>query len=138
MSMNLVVLEHTVELPASPAEVYAALMNAKQHAAFTGLPAKIAAKAGGAFTTCGGNNFGFNLTLEPGVRLTQAWSHRDLPAGHFTLVEFALAKTKKGTRLRFTQIGVPRGAAKWLNRGWSEAYWQPLALYLDARRTSAR
>ncbi|MCC7014584.1 MAG: SRPBCC domain-containing protein [Planctomycetes bacterium] len=136
MSMDLVVLEHSVEFAATPAEVYRALMDSKQHAAFTGMPAKIAAKVGGAFSTCGGNNFGFTLALEPGARIAQAWSHRDLPPGHYTLVEFKLSKSKRGTKLTFTQIGVPRRAAQWLNRGWSEAYWQPLAIHLDARHAS--
>jgi uncharacterized protein YndB with AHSA1/START domain len=134
---ELVVLEHTVDLPATPAAVYAALTDSRQHAAFTGLPAKLAARVGGEFRTCGGHNRGYNLALEPGERIVQAWTHDDLPSGHYTLAEFTLSATRRGTRLRFRQIGVPARAAEWLNRGWSEAYWQPLALYLDARAASA-
>ena len=96
------------------------------------MKAKLSRKIGGVFQTCGDSNSGFQLALEPGRRIVQAWTHKDLPAGHYTLAEFALRPTKKGTRLRFRQIGVPMKAAAWLNRGWSETYWQPLALYLDA------
>jgi uncharacterized protein YndB with AHSA1/START domain len=129
---DLVVLEHVVDLPAPPARVYQALMDSREHAAFTGMKAKLSRAVGGTFETCGDYNSGINVALEPGARIVQAWTHKDLPGGQYTLAEFVLRPTLKGTRLRFRQIGVPASAAEWLNRGWSETYWQPLALYLDA------
>ena len=131
MALDLVVLEHTVDFAARPAVVYDALMDSKKHATFTGMRAKLSARVGGRFETCGDYNFGFNLALEPGARIVQAWSHKALPPGHYTIAEFELAPTKKGTRLHFRQIGVPARDADWLNRGWSETYWQPLALFFD-------
>ena len=43
-----------VDLPASPARLYRMYLDPKQHAAFTGTPVKVAAKAGAVFEAFGG------------------------------------------------------------------------------------
>jgi uncharacterized protein YndB with AHSA1/START domain len=48
-------LQHSVELSAPPEAVYAALMDAQQHASFTGFDAEIDAREGGAHLHPGGS-----------------------------------------------------------------------------------
>jgi uncharacterized protein YndB with AHSA1/START domain len=127
-------LQHSVELSAPPEAVYAALMDARQHASFTGLDAEIDAREGGAFVTCGGRNSGYTLVLVPGRRIVQAWTHRDWPEHHYSIVTFDLVPLGRGTRLTFTQMGVPAEAHDWLDEGWRTTYWGPLARFLVLRR----
>lgn len=127
-------VQQSVELSAPPDAVYAALMDAQQHAAFTGFDAEIDAREGGAFVTCGGRNSGYTLTLVPGRRIVQAWRHRDWPEHHYSIATFDLVPMGRGTRLTFTQLAVPAEAYDWLDEGWRTTYWGPLARYLAMRR----
>lgn len=127
-------VQQTVELSGPPEAVYAALMDAAQHAAFTGLDAEIEAREGGAFVTCGGRNSGYTLVVVPGRRIVQAWRHRDWPEHHYSIATFDVAPMGRGTRLSFTQMGVPADAYESLDEGWRTTYWGPLARYLAMRR----
>lgn len=127
-------VQQSVELSAPPDAVFAALMDAHQHAAFTGLDAEMEPRAGGAFVTCGGRNSGYTLELEPGRRIVQAWRHRDWPEHHYSIATFELQPLGRGTRLTFTQMGVPADSYDWLDEGWRTTYWGPLARYLAMRR----
>jgi uncharacterized protein YndB with AHSA1/START domain len=136
MSQNLEVrqVQQTVELSGPPEAVYAALVDAGQHAAFTGLDAEIDAREGGAFVTCGGGNSGYTLVLVPGRRIVQAWRQREWPEHHYSIATFDLAPMGRGTRLTFTQMGVPADRYDWMDEGWRSTYWGPLARYLAMRR----
>lgn len=136
MSQNLEVrhVRQTVELSGPPEAVYTALMDAVQHAAFTGLDAEINAREGGAFVTCGGRHSGYTLVLVPGRRVVQAWRDRDWPEHHYSIATFDLAPMGRGTRLGFTQLGVPADTYERLDEGWRSTYWGPLARYLAMRR----
>ncbi len=124
-------IQHTVIIRATPRAVYDALMNKKQHARFTGNPAKIRAKAGGAFSCYGRYITGITLELKPGRRIIQAWRSQGWPDGHYSLVTFALGKKSGGTQLHFTQIGVPARDYAAKNKGWRTHYWQPLKRFLE-------
>ncbi|WP_257454783.1 SRPBCC domain-containing protein [Archangium lipolyticum] len=127
-------LLHSVELSAAPEAIYDALLDSRQHAAFTGFDAEIDAREGGAFVTCEGRNSGYTLALVPGRRIVQAWRHRDWPEHHYSIATFELAPMGRGTRLTFTQVGVPAEAYAALDEGWRTTYWGPLARYLAMRR----
>ncbi|QRK12449.1 SRPBCC domain-containing protein [Archangium violaceum] len=127
-------VQQTVELAAPPDAVYTALMDAQQHAAFTGFDAEIDAREGGAFTTGSGRNIGYTLVLVPGRRIVQAWRHRDWSEHHYSIATFDLMPMGRGTRLTFTQLGVPSDAYEWMDEGWRTTYWSPLARYLAIRR----
>ena len=124
-------ISHKIVLPARPAAVYAALTEAGQHSRFTGEPAKIEARAGGAFTCYGSYISGITLEVEPNKRLVQAWRSRDWPKGHYSIVTFALSARAGGkTELRFSQIGVPADDYAEKNKGWRTHYWEPLQRFL--------
>jgi hypothetical protein len=46
-------------------------------------------------------------------------------------VTYALAPVKDGTRLRFTQEGVPDDDYEDKRQGWITHYWQPLKAMLE-------
>jgi uncharacterized protein YndB with AHSA1/START domain len=125
-------LRQTVTIAASPKRVFAALIDEKKHATFTGNPAKISRKAGGAFSCYGGYLEGFNLELVASKRIVQAWRSKNWPAGTYSIVTFALSRMAGGrTRLSFTQLGVPASDVKAKAAGWHKAYWKLLKAYLE-------
>lgn len=124
-------LRQTVILKASPGRVYAALMDSRRHAAFTGDAATLSRRVGGAFSCYGGYITGITLELVPSRRIIQAWRSEDWPKGTYSIVTFALSRGTRGTtRLVFTQAGVPAPDAKAKSAGWRSHYWAPLAAYL--------
>jgi uncharacterized protein YndB with AHSA1/START domain len=129
--MNTKTIAQTVTLPARPASIYAALIDEKQHAAFTGNPAKIDPQVGGAFTCYGGYISGVTVELVPAKLIVQAWRSKGWPKGFYSLVTFALAPIGRSkTKLTFTHLGVPAGDVKAKSSGWRSHYWEPLQRYL--------
>ena len=68
---------------------------------------------------------GINLVLKPGERIVQAWRATGWP-DYYSIAIFDLQKASKGTKLRFTQIGVPPNRYSGHYRGWIETYWTPM------------
>jgi uncharacterized protein YndB with AHSA1/START domain len=130
-------INHRVTLPAKPADVFAALIDSTLHSLFTGEPARIAARPGGAFTCYGDYISGITLELAPGKRIVQAWRSQNWPAGFYSIVTFALtAKPGGKTGLRFSQVGVPANDYAKKNSGWRTHYWEPLKRFLEGRARS--
>jgi uncharacterized protein YndB with AHSA1/START domain len=127
-------IEHEVVIDARPAKVFAALMDSKQHTAFTGEPAKIRAKVGGTFNCYGEYIRGVTLALERPKLIVQAWRSRNWPVETWSIVTFKLSAKPAGrTLLRFTQIGVPAADYAAKNKGWRTHYWEPLKKFLESR-----
>ena len=127
-------IEQVVAFNATPAQVFEALMDSGQHSAFTGEPATIDQKVGGAVSCYGGKVTGINLDVVKDQRIVQAWRPGNFPEGVFTLVTYALAAEGSGTKLTFTQQAVPETAYEHLNKGWEERYWTPLRAFLQNRK----
>jgi activator of HSP90 ATPase len=66
-------LHQEIAFKASPKRLYDVLLGSDQFAAFTGMPATIDPKAGGAFSTFGGLVVGRNVETLPSQRIVQAW-----------------------------------------------------------------
>lgn len=124
--------QQTVHLPGTPAQVFRALTDSAQHAAYTGAPAEIDARAGGRFSSHGGQIEGTTLELVPGERLVQAWRPAAWPAGVFSLVRFDLTATDGGTQVVLTHSSVPAGAEEMLQQGWHQHYWSKMPTVLEA------
>ncbi|HXI84116.1 MAG TPA: SRPBCC domain-containing protein [Verrucomicrobiae bacterium] len=128
-------IKHRVTIRATPAKVYAALMDEKKHAQFTDARARIERRVGGTFTCYGTYINGITLELQPGKRIVQAWRSRNWPKGIYTIVTFKLSKAAGGrTTLRFSQMGVPASDYREKNKGWRTHYWVPLKRYLEDRK----
>ena len=125
-------------VPAEPSAVYKALMNSKEHSAFTGAKATIKDKAGMKFTAYDGYISGKNLELIKGKKIVQSWSagESNWPDGHFSKVTFELKKKGTGTKIIFTHSNVPVANAKSLSNGWKQFYWNPMKKYFMGENRS--
>jgi activator of HSP90 ATPase len=107
------------------------IMDSKKHESLSGEKANISREVGGAFTAWGDHISGFNLVLQPGRKIVQAWRAQDWWADHYSIATFDLRKVDGGTELHFTQIGVPPHRFDGHSRGWTETYWQPMQELFD-------
>jgi activator of HSP90 ATPase len=119
-------LQQTATFKASPRQVYAMLMDSKKHQSLSGQPAKISRRVGGSFTAWGSHISGFNLALKPGQKIVQAWRATGWWPDHYSIVIYDITKVRGGTKLKFTQIGIPPNRYSGHYRGWIEAYWTPM------------
>jgi uncharacterized protein YndB with AHSA1/START domain len=120
-----------VDLPAAPARLYRMYLDPRRHAAFTGAPVKIAAKAGAKFEAFGGALTGTILQVIPNRLIVQSWrsthfGRRDLDS---TLV-LAFWPVKGGGRIEMTHVNVAEGDFAGVSEGWSKYYWVPWREYL--------
>ncbi|HTD29823.1 MAG TPA: SRPBCC domain-containing protein [Xanthomonadaceae bacterium] len=124
-------LHYDIDFNASPQRIYEALLDAKKLAAFTGLPAEIDRKEGGAFSMFGGRIVGRNVELVANQRIVQAWRPTHWNAGVYSIVLFALkARDAAGASLAFDHTGFPAGELDSLDWGWHHHYWEPLTKFL--------
>jgi len=119
-------IRQTVTFNAAPLEVYEVLMDSKKHKSLSGEEAKISRKVGGPFTAWGKHLSGINLVLKPGERIVQAWRATGWWPDYYSIAIFELEKVPTGTKLKFTQIGVPPNRYSGHYRGWIETYWTPM------------
>ena len=124
-------IHQEIDIMASPRRIYEALVEPKQHAAFTANGwARISRREGGEFACHGGMIEGRNIELVPNKRIVLAWRVRIWPKGVYSIVRFELKKHAGGTRIVLDQTGIPQGRRADLNRGWPARYWKPLKAYL--------
>jgi activator of HSP90 ATPase len=110
---------------ATPSDIYATLMDGKRHGALSGQPAKISTRVGGKWNV-GHDLEGKNLKLTKDKRIVQTWRANNWPKTNQSKVTFALTRTAGGTRITFTQTGVPSQFYKEISAGWRAYYWNPL------------
>jgi activator of HSP90 ATPase len=123
-------LHQEIDLKASPQRVYEALLDSKQFAAFTGMPAEINREAGGPLKMFGGLIVGRNIELVANERIVQAWRPAHWDPGVYSVVKFELQKKDSQTTLILDHTGFPEGDFASLDSGWHERYWEPLKKYL--------
>ena len=120
-------------LPAKPGRLYRMYLDHKQHAAFTGAPVKIAARAGARFEAFGGALSGTILQLVPERLIVQSWrssefGKRDLDS---TLV-LSFWPDRRGGRIELTHVNVADSDFAGVSEGWNKYYWIPWREYLAA------
>jgi activator of HSP90 ATPase len=123
-------LHQEVDFKASPQRIYEILLDSKQFAAFSGMPAEIDAKEGGAFSTFGGLVAGRNIELIPAQRIVQAWRPTHWEPGVYSIVKFDLKAQGAGTSVTLDHTGFPPGKFDDLDPGWKVRYWDPLKKFL--------
>ncbi len=124
-------IRQIVNFQATPHEVFEALMDSKKHCAFTSSKVSISRKVGGKFSVYDNYATGKNLILIKDKKIVQTWRASDWPNGHFSKVTFLLTKTKTGTKLTFTQQGMPEDQYKEISKGWYDFYWNPIKIFLE-------
>jgi activator of HSP90 ATPase len=123
-------LHQEIDLKASPQKIYEILLDSKQFAAFTGMPADISRDAGGAFTMFGGMIGGRNVELVPNQRIVQAWRPASWDPGVYSIVKFELKGDASHATVILDHTGFPEGDYAHLDPGRHIRYWTPLEKYL--------
>jgi activator of HSP90 ATPase len=123
-------LRDEIAFKANPKRIYEALLDSKQLAAFSGMPADIDPKEGGAFSMFGGLIVGRNVELIPNQRIVQAWRPTHWDPGVYSIVRFELKPQGSGTMVVLDHTGFPEGDFDHLEEGWKEHYWERLTKYL--------
>jgi activator of HSP90 ATPase len=127
-------IRQRVVVPATPRQVYEALLDPRIHAAFTASPAKGSQRVGGRFSACGGYISAVHRELVPGKRIVQDWSTTEWPEGApASRLELTLKRVDKGTELRMLHSNVPASQAASYRQGWIDYYWDPLKAYFAER-----
>jgi activator of HSP90 ATPase len=122
-------LHYQIEYKVSPQRIYEVLLDSKQFAAFTGLPAEIDAKAGGACSMFGGMIVGRNIELVPNQRIVQAWRPGHWGPGVFSVARFEMMPRGSESTLVLDHTGFPEGNADGLDQGWHAHYIDGLRKY---------
>lgn len=131
-------LHQEIDLSAPPERIFHMLLDSKEFAAFTGMPATIDPGAGGAFSTFGGLIEGRNIEIISNRRIVQAWRPTSWDSGVYSVVHFELKSvtapgaSSVGTTLVLDHTGFPAGDFDHLDPGWHMRYWDPLTKYLAA------
>jgi activator of HSP90 ATPase len=123
-------LHYGIDFKASPQRIYGALLDARQFAAFSGLPAEIDSKPGGAFSLFGGQIVGRTIELVANRRIVQAWRPTHWDPGVYSIIRFELKPRGSESTLAFDHIGFPAGEYDHLDWGWQHHYWEPLKKFL--------
>jgi activator of HSP90 ATPase len=123
-------IHQEVDFTATPARLYQALVDGKEFAAFSGMPAEIDPKVGGKCSLFGAHIEAVNKELVPNQLVVQSWRSAAWPAGAWSTVRFALKAQGTGTHLTFDQTGFPAGEHDHLAQGWESNYWSKLKAYL--------
>jgi activator of HSP90 ATPase len=124
------IIKQTVTFKASPHQVYEALMDSKNHAAFTGGKASISRAVGGSFMAYDNYIAGKIVELVPDKKIIQDWRAVDWPEGYYSRVTFEFTALPEGTRLDFTHADVPEGTEDEFTQGWIDNYWEPMKAFL--------
>jgi activator of HSP90 ATPase len=120
-------INQTVQIKASPSQVYKALLSAKEFGEVTGAPAEISTEEGGAFSCFGGQIVGRHVELIPNERIVQAWRVAEMWAeGAFSIVSFKLTESDGLTTIDMEHGGYPADFGEHLEGGWHKMYWEPL------------
>jgi uncharacterized protein YndB with AHSA1/START domain len=136
--MTLDKIELSAVIAASPEDVFAAWMSAKEHAAFTGAPAAIAARAGTRHTAWDGYIHGWVLKVGPGRRATFSWRTSDFAATDLdSVVELSVGRAKEGARVKLSHWDIPAGQGERYSKGWEDFYFEPLSRYFAAKKKPA-
>ena len=110
---------------ATPSDIYRTLMDSKRHGALSGQTAKVSPRVGGKWSV-GHDLEGKHLTLVKDKKIVQSWRANIWAIGTYSKATFALSKAPTGTKITFTQTGVPSQFYPETNSGWRTYYWTPL------------
>jgi activator of HSP90 ATPase len=127
---SLTAIHYEIDFKPSPQRLYEAILDPKQFAAFSGLPATIDATPGGAFSQFGGLIVGRNIELVPYQRIVQAWRPSDWTPGIYSVVHFEFKPRAAESTMIFDHTGFPAGDYDSLDSGWHSHYWEPLKKFL--------
>jgi len=118
------------ELPVEPEALFAAWLDSRAHAAFTGAPAQIDPQVGGVYTAWDGYIQGRTVALEGSRKIVQAWRTSEFADSDAdSVVELVLKPGGLGTRIVLRHTEIPAGQGQKYAEGWQDFYFTPMAAY---------
>lgn len=127
-------IRQAVTFPTTPDKLYALLLDAKKLSRVHGAKASMTKRPNAKFSVFDGYCHGYTIGLVENQRIEQAWKFEEdgWPDDHYSICTFEVEATAKGTRMIFTQKGVPEHKYESIKAGWKTYYWDPLLQYLLA------
>jgi activator of HSP90 ATPase len=134
MARNVVI---AASLPAAPERLYDMYLDSKTHAAFTGSPVTIGARAGAAFRAFDGALTGTILQVEPKRLIVQTWRSTSWPPEAIdSVLVLSFWPHADGGRIELVHINVPEEDFAGVSHGWEKYYWTPWRAYLTSHPAS--
>jgi len=119
-------IHQQVTFKGTPHDVYELLMDEKKHGEFSQSKTIISRKVGGRISSGDGYIEGTNLEIVPDKKIVQSWRDTDWPEGHYSKATWEFVPVASGTRMIFTQSGVPDDQYEATAQGWRDYYWEPM------------
>lgn len=124
----------TIELSASPDEVFAALTEPKLISKWSGQKGKAEAKVGGKFEMFDGWVKGKVIECKSSKALSYTWQPSDWEETIESVVTYMFAKSKKGTKVTLIHTGFPDEKQRNDHAsGWMEHVFDPLKEYFEKK-----
>jgi activator of HSP90 ATPase len=124
-------IEQSVHFPISAETLYDIYLDPKRHAAVTGAPVKVSAKAGSKFAAFDGMLSGVTLATIPGKLIVQRWRSNQFHDGDLdSILILTFVQDGKRGRIDLVHVNVPEHDHDGVNDGWAKYYWKPLRAYL--------
>jgi activator of HSP90 ATPase len=111
-------------IPATPDEVYNALVNPLAIQLWTGEPAVMSEEPGSEFSLWDGSITGKNISFIPGKRIEQEWYFGDQEEP--SIVTIILHAHAQGTSAELRHTNIPDSEYDDITQGWGESYFQSL------------
>jgi uncharacterized protein YndB with AHSA1/START domain len=126
-------------LPASPDELFDMYLDSALHAAVTGAPVSIGARAGAEFRAFDGAIQGTILQVVPKQLIVQSWRAAHWKASDIdsTLI-LTFWPERRGTRIELAHVNVADHDFAGVSEGWEIYYWTPWREYLRKHRAQRR
>jgi activator of HSP90 ATPase len=131
VNQKLTSLHQEIPLNTTPQRIYEILLDSKQFAAFTGMPADIDPKPGGTFFMFSKMIEGRNIELLENQRIVQAWRPAHWDKGIYSIAKFDLKPQGSAVLVVLDHSSFPEGEYDHLVFGWNSHYWDPLEKYLS-------
>jgi activator of HSP90 ATPase len=130
-------IEQSVRFSAGAQELYDIYVDPARHAAVTGAPVKIGAKAGSKFSAFDGMLSGTMLFTVPGQLIVQRWRSCIFHEGDLdSILTLRFLQDGKRGRIDLVHANVPKHDFVGVSEGWEKYYWKPLRGYLKTSRSN--
>ena len=119
-------IQQSVQIAASPGQLYSTYLDSKKHGAVIGSKVSITPKVGGRFSAFNGGLSGKILHLVRNEAIIQTWRSsgwsKNTPDSVLILT---FSKTPKGAQVNLVHANVPDKDVSGVKQGWNNFYWKP-------------
>ena len=120
-------------LPATPDKLFDMYLDAEAHAAFTGFPVTIAARAGAPFRAFNDMLSGTIIHVAPKRLIVQTWRSANWPVTAIdSVLTLSFWPENNGARIELVHANVPEEDFAGVSQGWEKYYWTPWRARLNA------